>query len=131
MYKRQRYSKISKRIIEYLKIYNILSVYIIDEYSNDVIDDVVSPELRIKAVMELKRICLEFANIKVNKRANLLSELYLENITQIASEIVDELLNNDTLLIQQIDIRCLENYNYSHSINVAIISAILGIEGCV
>jgi len=124
----KRYSKISKRIIEHLKIFNILSVYIIDEYSNDVIDDIVSPELRIKAVMELKKICLEFANIKVNKRANLLNELYLENITQIASEIVDELSNKDKLLIQQIDIRCMENYNYSHSINVAIISVILGIE---
>lgn len=121
-------TKIDNKLIEGLKKFDILYVYIIDEYTNEVIDDIVGSELRLKATMELKRMAAEFYNIELKKRFNTIQNDYIINITSIARDIVDELIKKDEVLIDQIDIRSLVNYNYSHSVNVAIISIILGIE---
>ena len=121
-------SKIDVRTIEHLKKFNILSVYIIDEYSPDMIDDIVTPELRLKAVMELKKMSSEFTSIDIKKRYSTVRESYVENMIHIANEMIDELLKKKSLIIQQIDIRNMENYNYSHSVNVAILSIIVGIS---
>lgn len=121
-------TKVNMRMIEGLKKYNIISVYVIDEYSPEMHDDVISAELRLKAVMELKGMCHEFTSIDIKKRQSIIKQDYLKNMTVIMGEIVDELLKKSSLIIEQIDIRSMENYNYSHSVNVAIISIIMGIE---
>ena len=121
-------SKIDMKTIERLKKFNIFSVYIIDEYSPEFIDDIISSELRLKAVMELKKMSTEFTSIDIKKRYDLVKESYIGNITKIANQIIDELLGKEALLIQQIDIRNMENYNYSHSVNVAVLSIIVAIS---
>ena len=70
----------------------------------------------------------EFTSIEIKKRYSTIREFYIENITLIANQIIDELFERKALLIQQIDIRNMENYNYSHSVNVAILSVIIGIS---
>ena len=61
--------KIDKDMIELLKKNKILYIYIMDESKQDIIDDVISPELRREAVLELKKMCYEFSNLTSIKRS--------------------------------------------------------------
>lgn len=120
-------TEISEKSIKVLNSYHLLSVYIIDEFTQDVIKDVISIELRLKAILALKKMAYEFSMIEEEKRKKTIRENYIIQIKEIVSEIINELSIKEAL-IEQIDIRNLENYNYSHSVNVAIIAIILGIE---
>ena len=117
-------SKVDKKIIDALKKFKIISVYILDEYSSDDVEDIISPELRLKATMNLKNMAYNFKNIEGNNT----KEDYVGKIKIIVNEIVDEILEKKRFLIEQIDIRSYENYNFSHSINVTIMAVVLGVK---
>lgn len=120
--------KIDKDMIELLKKNKILYIYIMDESRQDIIDDVISPELRREAVLELKRMCYEFSNLTSIKKCKETNNVYIDRILNLVNRIIDELLKKNSLTIEQIDIRDFENQYFQHSVNVAIISLIIGIE---
>lgn len=120
--------KIDKDMIELLKKNKILYIYIMDESRQDIIDDVISPELRREAVLELKKTCYEFSNLTSIKKCKETNNVYIEKILNLVNRIIDELLKKNSLTIEQIDIRDFENQYFQHSVNVAIISLIIGIE---
>lgn len=120
--------KIDKDMIELLKKNKIIYIYIMDESKQDIIDDVISPELRREAVLELKRMCYEFSNLTSIKKCKETNNVYIEKILNLVNRIIDELLKKNSLTIEQIDIRDFENQYFQHSVNVAIISLIIGIE---
>lgn len=122
---------LNERTIEKIKEINILSIYIIDEYSKEEIEDIIKPEIRQKAIASIKE---AFSNIerlnsakggKVEYSAK--DQGYFNNISNMADVIMDELLNNKNVLLSLVDIRSMNNYIYSHSVNVAVISLIIGI----
>jgi len=45
----------------------------------------------------------------------------------MAEDLIENILNNKSVLLPLVDIRSLDNYVYSHSVNVAVISLVLGI----
>ena len=55
--------KIDKNMMELLDKNKIIYIYIMDESREDIIDDVISPELRREAVLELKKMSYEFSNL--------------------------------------------------------------------
>lgn len=120
--------KIDKDMIELLKKNKILYIYIMDESRQDIIDDVISPELRREAVLELKKMCYEFSNLTSIKKCKETNNVYIDRILNLVNRIIDELLKKNSLTIEQIDIRDFENQYFQHSVNVAIISLIIGIE---
>lgn len=120
--------KIDKDMIELLKKNKILYIYIMDESKQDIIDDVISPELRREAVLELKKMSYEFSNLTSIKKCKETNDVYIERILNLVNRIIDELLKKNSLTIEQIDIRDFENQYFQHSVNVAIISLIIGIE---
>lgn len=120
-----------ERTIEKIKEINILSIYIIDQYSDEEIEDIVKPEIRQKAILTIKE---AFSNIerfssakggKVEFSAK--DQGYFNNIDQMAENIMDDLLNNKDVLLSLVDIRSMNNYMYSHSVSVAVISLVIGI----
>ena len=120
--------KIDKNMMELLHKNKIIYVYIMDESREDIIDDVISPELRREAVLELKKMCYEFSNLTSIKKCKETNNVYIERILNLVNRIIDELLKKNSLTIEQIDIRDFENQYFQHSVNVAIISLIIGIE---
>lgn len=120
--------KIDKNMIELLNKNKILYIYIMDESRQDIIDDVISPELRREAVLELKKMCYEFSNLTSIKKCKETNNVYIDRILNLVNRIIDELLKKNSLTIEQIDIRDFENQYFQHSVNVAIISLIIGIE---
>ena len=45
----------------------------------------------------------------------------------MAENLMEDLLNNKEVLLSLVDIRSMNNYMYSHSVNVAVISLVIGI----
>jgi HD-GYP domain-containing protein (c-di-GMP phosphodiesterase class II) len=113
---------------------NILSIYIVDKYSNEEIEDIIKPELRQKAIITIKE---AFSNIG---RLNTINEVrykesdytwqeqsYFYNIGKMAIDLIDDILNHKDVMLALVDIRSMNNYMYSHSVNVAVISLTIGL----
>lgn len=96
-------------------------VYVNDDVSKDIeVVNVISDNLRIKIISGVKKIFVKAqdgAKPKVNKA----------EMSQLVGEIVDELLQNKGMMVNMIDLRCFDNYTYAHSVNVAVLSIIIGI----
>lgn len=112
--------------INKLKDLKIYSLYIIDEYSTEEIEDVIKPELRQKAIMIVKEAVYNMKKITVADKYSGKDEKYLNNISSIVENIMDDVLNNKDLVLSLVDIRSMDNYIFAHSVNVAVISLILG-----
>lgn len=118
---------LTKGIIEKIKNINILSIYIIDEYSSEEIEDTIKPELRQKAILTIKE---AFSNLNIITVADKFSKkesVYFNNIENMANNLIENVLSNKSVLLSLVDIRTMNNYLYSHSVNVAVTSLILGI----
>ena len=92
--------KIDKNMMELLHKNKIIYVYIMDESREDIIDDVISPELRREAVLELKKMSYEFSNLTSIKRNKEINNVYIEKILNLVNRIIDELLYRQTKTIR-------------------------------
>ncbi|MDO5516741.1 MAG: HD-GYP domain-containing protein [Clostridium sp.] len=125
---------LKEQTIEKIKEINILSIYISDKYSNEDIEDVIKPEIRQKAIITIKE---AFSNIGrlTSKNGERQSERdytwqeqsYFYNIGKMAENIIDDILNRKDIVLALVDIRSMNNYMYSHCVNVAVISLTIGI----
>ncbi|GAA0076389.1 HD-GYP domain-containing protein [Clostridium sp. CTA-5] len=119
---------LGERVISKIRELNILSLYIIDEYSSDEIEDIIKPELRQKAIITIKKAFSDINKFTVADKYSKKEEKYYENIGNMTEDLIDEILNNKEVTLSLVDIRSMDNYIYAHSVNVAIISLILGIK---
>ena len=100
---------LTKEYIIRLSIRGYQGVYIEDELSRGIqIDEVISIEL--------------------NEGAKAVKEGNIDSLKSIAKDIVSQLLEKDKSISLDIkDLRTYDNYTYKHSVNVAVISTIIGI----
>ena len=114
---------------------NILSIYIVDKYSNDEIEDIIKQEIRQKAIITIKE---AFSNIhrlinngdpfrNSERDYTWQEESYFYNIGEMAENIIDNVLEKKDIVLALVDIRSMNNYIYSHCVNVAVISLTIGI----
>lgn len=103
-------TKLTKEYIIRLSIRGYQGVYIEDELSRGIqIEEVISVELR-------------------NQGAQAVKEGNIDSLKSIAKDIVSQLLEKDKSISLDIkDLRTYDNYTYKHSVNVAVISTIIGI----
>lgn len=103
------YNELSEKYMQRIKEWGLQGIYIEDNYSSDVeIKDIISEELRNKAVRALKRMDLDACIL-------------------ISKQIVAELLRNSSWDYGLIDIRSFDEYIYRHSVQVAVLSTIIGL----
>ncbi|MDE5696730.1 MAG: HD domain-containing protein [Lachnospiraceae bacterium] len=101
-------STLSQFYIKKLNEYGFDGVYINDELSQDIkIDSVISPDLRTEGI--------------VNVRSS-----NIDGCKDVAKKIVDQVLSKDVLSLDLTDLRCFDGYTYAHSVNVAVLSCIIG-----
>lgn len=124
-------------LIHKIKSIGIFTLYIHDEYSDNLIDDIIEPQLRQSAIKSIKDTfsCLQKQLYTSNNdNPNQLKDFsrerdsYIKSIAEAAENIMDEILSRKKILINLVDIKSLDNYTYQHSVNVAILSMILGIQ---
>ena len=131
--------ELTDSLINKIESNGVFTIYIDDGYSNKIIEEIIRPELKQKAVQSIKE---TFKSIgKLNKKALSNDDLhfkeklklksmgnYLESLKGVSERIIDELSHNHSLMINLVDIKNIDNYTYEHSLNVAILSTIMGIE---
>lgn len=128
--------KLTDNYIKRIMQLGIFSMYINDEYSEKEVEDLIKPELRQKAIKTIKDTFYSFdkfnstssKNIMDDKKLATEKQNYFKSIGEIVMEIIDELLGRKTVLINVVDIKSLDNYTYQHSVNVAVLSLVLGIQ---
>lgn len=96
----------------------VRGIYVEDNLSEGiVIKDIISDKIKVDAVRRLKDIYEHPA--KENSFQLNSCRLILENI-------IDEMLSNKNLMVNLIDIKTYDDYTFYHSVNVAILSIIIG-----
>lgn len=129
---------LNRNLLSRIRGFGIRSLYIQDDYSEVEIREVIKPEIKHRA---LKAIRDTFDTLKgqyETKRGKVTDIRYLEEIekshehvcrlSEIARDIVNDLLSSDNMFINLVDIKTMDNYTYEHSLSVAILSLILGAE---
>lgn len=99
---------LSDEMIMRIKDRGYPGIYIEDELTKDiVIQEAITVELRKHAVETLQ-------------------ELDLEEAVNVAERIVQQLMEANTVSLDMLDLRAFDDYTYRHSVNVAILSVVIG-----
>ncbi len=98
--------------------YGINYIYISDEYSRDiVINDIIKDETRQKGKLIIEK---TLNDISMN------NEIDINNVKNVISDMVNNLLGQNNVLLNLIDIKSYDSYTFAHSVNVAAISILIG-----
>lgn len=108
--------------IEAIKKKGFSGIYIKDALSSDIeIEGIVSDNLRQRTVKGLKDVFIAIdsnGKDKFNK---------MEDLKYQVEDIIDEILNYNSLMVNMVDLKYFDDYTYQHSVNVAVLSIILGV----
>lgn len=134
----RRGTTLTHSLLEKIKAADIYTIYIDDGYCNEEIEDIIKPELRHKAVKTIKE---TFKTIEHDIQKNLsqspklrqrlnqkVMSKYVDNLKNMSDAIIEDILKSHHLLVNIIDIKHAGEYTYEHSLNVAILSLVVGIE---
>lgn len=94
--------------INKIKSYNFDGLYVYEDNTISIQPTIISEETRIKTLKELKHI-------------------NVDNCLYLANEILEEIKSNPSMIVEMINLSSYDNYTYMHSINVDILSVIIGI----
>ncbi|MGI6102341.1 MAG: HD-GYP domain-containing protein [Bacillota bacterium] len=97
-------------------------VYILDpSESLDQVDfdEPITEETRVQAI-SLLRDAVE--SVKKTGTAD------LSQISSIVDEIIEQILSNPDVIVSMVDIKSYDSYTYSHSVNVCVLSVMLGLD---
>ncbi len=133
----QKDSVLTEKNIKRIRSLGIQSVYVKDPEIEDLLQeevkDIIRPNIRKNAVFHAKNSIDEFyeslrKHTKLTKKSaysDIGSELK-NNLTVIATDLIDEVMNTDDLKISLMDIKSEEFYRYEHSVNSAVLSIMIG-----
>ena len=112
--------KISNKCLESIISMGFSGIYIQDSLSEDIeIESIISDELRRKTVDGVKNVFISVGN---NERHH----DQFEELKKRIETILEEILNDDNLMINMTDLKTFDEYTYQHSINVAVLSMVIG-----
>lgn len=101
---------ITQEYISKLGARGLPGIYVEDELAKDIeIEETITQELRNQGVEALKK-----GNI--------------DACMNVAKEIVDQILEKSVVSLDMVDLRTYDDYTYQHSVNVAVISTIIGMN---
>jgi putative nucleotidyltransferase with HDIG domain len=110
-------------LIDKLREHGIDGVYVEFEGSEDIEPAcIMEPEVRQQITAEFRKLYTDYFNRPA------ISSKAVESTRKIAETIVDHVLSRDEYLVDIMEIKCYDNYTYSHSLNVGILSILLASE---
>lgn len=113
---------IKQSYIRRLQELGIASIYIDSPLLPAIeVPEVVKEETRVKATAMVKN---AFQNFRTTKK------LDYKKFSEVAAAIVAELICNRDTLIHLTDIRSYDDYTFAHSVNVCILSVLMGTSKC-
>lgn len=92
-------------------------IYIDDEFSEDLqIPQVIRPEVRQEALRIVHDLFLENKNIPMEQ----------QNLQNLVMKVIEDVMNNGDVMSNMLDIKTYDDYTYFHSVNVAVLSTMIG-----
>jgi HD-GYP domain-containing protein (c-di-GMP phosphodiesterase class II) len=113
----------------------ISSLYIKDNYSKDVIKKIVNPQFRQKVVKSLKDSFMDIKlaaqseekGIEAYKSIQKVQD-HVDNLRDLAEKLIEEIMRNHSTMLNLVDIKSMDHCTYEHSVNVAVLSIVTGID---
>lgn len=106
--------------IERLRHLGVPGVYVTEPGLIDVeIPDTISQRTRMEATANIKAV---FDSVRVGKTFK------LDDVSRSVKTIIDEIIQNPNVLASLSDVRSYDGYTFSHSVNVCVISVMLGLK---
>ena len=117
-----RGTALSATLLASIRRHKYAGIYIDDDFSEDIdIIGAINQQLRIETVKGIETIFISSqGRRKIEKRQ-------VETMENLVSSIVDEILGNRNLVINMVDIKVFDDYTYYHSVNVAVLSIVMGV----
>lgn len=113
---------LTSTIIKKIEKLGLQGVYIDDDLSRDLeVVNVISDELKYRAKRGVSSFFLSAEQDQVSKASK-----YLDTINTTIASIVDEVQYNANIKVSVVDLRTYDDYTFSHSINVAVLSVVVG-----
>ena len=104
-----------------IKRHGYNGIYIEDELSKGIeIPDIVDEKMRFEAVKSVKDIFL-----KIEEGKGIPRHIY-RNLTGVMDDIVESILEAKAAIVNIIDLKAFDNYTFYHSVNVCILSIVIG-----
>ena len=100
--------KLTQNYISRIQQMEIAGLYVFEDDEIGEHIPIVSEQTRLKAIKSLKR-------------------LNIDDCIFIANNIVEEIRESDSMIVETINLSSYDNYTYTHSVNVDILSVILGV----
>ncbi len=102
-------TKLTKEDIDKINEYGYQGIYINDDLSSDIeVEDVIAPSLRAEGLS-----CVRSRDI--------------DGCKKVAQRIVEQIVSKGEVSLDMTDLRTYDNFTYSHSVNVAVYSCVIGI----
>jgi HD-GYP domain-containing protein (c-di-GMP phosphodiesterase class II) len=111
---------LKKSYINRLKALHYTHVYIKDAddpICNNELPEPIRHETKVKATVVLKNIFDTYYRTK---------KVELVNLQAAVSEMIDQIIDNKDVFYNLVDIRTYDSYTYAHSVNVCMLSLIVG-----
>ena len=83
------------------------------------IDDVIYEKTRVQAHMQVKKIMIRYSAH---------SHINIDRIHKIIENIIEQLLSRREIVLTLSQLRSIDDYTYEHSVNVSVLSLIVGID---
>lgn len=111
--------------VERIKILGYQGIYIEDNISEGIkIKDIVSSELRRTTVYAVKDV-FDAMNVSRKATTESISEKF-DATKHYIDSIVYDIMNNKNAVVNMVDIKVFDEYTFFHSVNVAILSIVIG-----
>lgn len=97
-------------------------MYINDSISEDIeVEEIVSEELKMQTIRQVKN----FMVLKNNNPKEI--QKSYEGLEDLMNQMVDEIASNKDMIVNMIDLKVASNYTFYHSVNVCVLSIVLGV----
>lgn len=112
---------LSSLMIERIRFKGISGVYIEADGCGDIIPKrLINDVTKAKALADIKNVFTDFS-----KTTQFMNASY-KSVSNMAQNLVTEILSNDEVLINVLELKSHSNYTYNHSLSVAMISVVIG-----
>lgn len=100
--------KLTQNYINRIQQMEITGLYVFEDDEITEHTPIVSEQTRLKAIKSLKR-------------------LNIDDCIFVANNIVEEIRESDSMIVETVNLSSYDNYTYTHSVNVDILSVIIGV----
>jgi HD-GYP domain-containing protein (c-di-GMP phosphodiesterase class II) len=114
-------AKIQPNYISRIRKLGYIGIYIEDDISSDIaVDDLIDDTLRYQAVNAVK------STLEKAENGNGFNPKDISGISTIVNEMLDKILSDRKVLMNIMDLKIFDDYTFSHSVNVGVLSMSLG-----